>query len=91
MLALETTVGLLRFLRTAPEIKVDWFISFGRSDTLKVVPWKMSGDGNWALHLNLKSLGQSGEEAYIPFPWADGKPTVSEAVTVFRTIEVTHV
>jgi len=83
---------LILFLRGGTKEDIDFVLNFWKgNDILEVVPWSCSGDGNWALHINLKALNKPGEEAYIPIAWAEsGRPTVAEAADTFRCTVVRY-
>lgn len=86
-----TVPRLLLFFRKDEPSAVAHTVDFWRgSGVLDVVPWKHSGDGKWALHINLEPLHKEGEEAYIPLPWSRGKPSVAEAVSLYREMRVTY-
>ena len=94
MLSEELSVPkIVFFIRAAPRATLDFVLEqcWPKSGILNVVPWRASGDGRWAIYINLKPLGHLGEEAYIPIPWAwEDTPTVMEAVSTFRTMKVNY-
>ncbi len=88
-----TAPRLLLFLRKDKPESVAYLMNFWRDHrVLSVVPWTHSFEGTWALHVDLTSLSKGGEEAYVPIPWVTvgDKPTVAEAVEIFREVKVTY-
>ena len=84
---------IIFFLRSAPRDSLDFVLDqcWRGSKIISVNRWELTGDGQWALHIDLKPLGRQGEEAYIPFPWPWGdEPSVREAVGVFRNMRGTY-
>jgi hypothetical protein len=88
-----TVPKIIIFLRTAQPEMLDFVLQqcWRNSGIVEVVPWEISHDGKWAIHINLEALGRRGEEAYIPIPWwRQDRPTIAEAAGVYRTTNVTY-
>lgn len=76
---------LMLFLRTGAPEQITHVLDFWFDESIVgVVPWDLSDDGNYAIHIDLGPLGEPREQAYIPVNWKRvGKPSVSEAVGLF--------
>jgi hypothetical protein len=77
---------VLHYLATADETDIDWFIDGWRGeDVVSVIKWTESERYEWALHVTLNTIGKPGEEAMLPFPWAeDHDPEALEAIYAWR-------
>jgi hypothetical protein len=74
------------FLLTVEPHKIDWFFNFWKGkEVVKIVEYTESKAFDWAVHLDLEAVGKPGEEAMLPFPWAEEHdPSIEEGVLEWR-------
>ena len=79
---------LVSFIRTANMNAIDFLVEFmSDRNVFSVEPWSESGDGNYALRINLAGCQYPGREGLIPFPWSgNDQPTVYDAIGTIRTL-----
>lgn len=74
------------FIMTSDPRKIEWFLDMWQGRTiLSVIPWTENNQFDWALHLDLSPLQKFGEEAILPFPWAEEyTPSLDEGIFAWR-------
>lgn len=77
---------IIFFLLTSEPARIDWLFNFWRgNDIISLVEWEFDRMHDWAIHIDLGALGKPGEEAMLPFPWAeDHNPNVNEGTLAWR-------
>jgi hypothetical protein len=84
--------SIISYFRESNAEAVSFFLSYFKEERLlTIVPWVLSGDGRWALRLDLSNRNKTGEIGYIPFPWGGPQtPSVEDAVEVITTAQVNY-
>ncbi len=77
---------IIFFVLTSEPSKIDWFFNFWRgNDIISIVEWEKDTRYDWAIHIDLKALDKPGEEAILPFPWAeDTNPNINEGTLAWQ-------
>lgn len=74
------------FLMSASPCEIEWFLDGWRGeDILSLTRWEEDSRYEWALHIDLEKISKPGEEAILPFPWAEeNDPCLEEGIFAWR-------
>ena len=82
----QNVTCIIFFILTSEIERIDWFFDFWKGrDIIRIIEWEKDDKYEWAIHIDLAKIEQPGEEAILPFPWAeDTNPNVDEGTLAWR-------